>query len=294
MKPEHIHALRNCAKRLSLGGRFPFLLLLMRHVFRGHSGVVLVDDFDGDLTVPLQLSEHMQSRMFWKGYYNSDVVAAMNGILQPGMTFIDIGANIGEVSMVAAKRVGPHGKVVAFEPISRIASQLEDNLRNNRLSWAQAVRVALSDKPGEQAIYEAFAPGVTPDENIGLGSLYGVQDQLPVEHVAVTTLDEYLAEHPLDRIDCIKIDIEGSELPCLIGARRTLARHLPCLIVEVQTGSALSAGYPASAILDELSQHGYRHHRIGRNGTLHPISAVDLGEYQNVLCIPPSRSAAQR
>jgi FkbM family methyltransferase len=293
MKPETVLKIRKLALRASAHGRFTLPLSILRRLFCRASGTVRINNFDGDLEVELRLSEHMQSRIFWMGYYNREVIALLDQLLQPGMTFIDIGANIGEVSMVAAKRVGASGTVVAFEPVEHHADRLEAHLVTNRLDWSTVARVALADRSGRQVMFDPCAKGTISEENFGLGTLYDSASASPIGTVEVVTLDEYLLTHPLHRVDVVKIDIEGAELPCLIGARHTIASHLPHVIIEVQAQSAKAAGYEQSAILEELAQHGYTFRKLTTGGRTRPIAAGGLGDYQNVLCIPPSRLASR-
>lgn len=292
MTPETLLTLRNAARRGAAGGRFMLPLRILRRLFYGTPGDVTITDFDGHLSIDLRLSEHMQSRIFWMGYYSREVVAVLDQVVRPGMVVVDIGANIGEISMVAANRVGAEGRVVAFEPVALHADRLENHLRRNGLDWVQVERVALSDHNGELPMFESCGQGSPDDEHSGLNSLYGGGDGAPpTDTVRVTTLDDYLQAHPLPRIDVIKVDIEGAELPCLVGARRTLARHLPYLIIEVQKASARIAGYEHTAILEELERHGYRFRQLTANGPGRSLDAGNLGDYQNVLCVPPSRPA---
>jgi len=292
MTPETLLSLRNAARHGTAGGRFMLPLRILRRLFYGTPGDVTISDFDGDLSIDLRLSEHMQSRIFWMGYYSREVVAVLDQLLQPGMAVMDIGANIGEISMVAANRVGPEGKVVAFEPVASHADRLESHLRRNGLHWVHVERMALSDHGGELPMFDSCGQGSPDDEHSGLNSLYGGQDgSTPTGTVRVTTLDDYLDVHPLHRVDLIKIDIEGAELPCLVGARRTLGRHLPYLVIEVQKASARIAGYEHTAILDELEYHGYRFRQLSANGPGRSLDTGNLGEYQNVLCVPPTRPA---
>jgi FkbM family methyltransferase len=275
------------ANLLSMRGRVPIFQALFRRAFRKVHRTISVRDFDGDLTISLRLSEHMQRRMFWMGYYNRDIVALLDRMLTPGMVLIDVGANIGEISLVAAKRVGPEGRVIAFEPVDRIADVLESNMARNGLRQALAVRYGLSDHNTSAPIYASCGQGEQNDENDGLGSLYGAAaETAPLQYVTLRTLDDYLEENPLDRVDFIKIDIEGAELPCLRGSARTIERFRPMLIIEVQRASATMAGYSVEDTLGFLAERHYRFASIGRSGRLRDITLETLGDYQNVLCMP--------
>lgn len=276
--------LRRFAQRFPLGRESLLLPRIMRSLFRHASGLAMVNDFDGNLRIRLDLAEHMQRRIFWIGYYNREIVALLNRLIRPGMVVVDIGANIGEITLVAANRTTHSGQVIAFEPMARIAEQLEENIRENGLTWAKAVRLGVSNRPGEAHIYQPFNSD-SSEPNRGLGTLYPDEpDARPSQTITLTTLDRYFEDHPVERLDIIKIDIEGAELACLEGARNTLLRYKPAIVIEIQAATAANAGYKQSDILELLSDLGYAFQRIGPAGALEPIDSNSLGDYQNVLC----------
>lgn len=281
-----VNLLRDIGNALSFGGRLPLAQSLLRRAFRHADGRYSINDFDGNLLIDLRLSEHMQRRIFWMGYYNKEVVALLDKLVQSGMVVLDVGANIGEISLVCAKRVGPAGSVISFEPIDEIADELQKNVDRNQLQQVTVVRAGLSDKAATQVpIYASCGQRSQGDEHGGLGSLYGENaEDAPVQFIEVTTLDAYLAQSSVTKVDIIKVDIEGAELPFLRGAEHTLRTHRPYLIIEVQDISAAAAGYTASDILDYLSSLSYTFECIGRNGRLAPLTVSGLSEYQNVLC----------
>lgn len=284
-----ITILRKIGNQLSLGGRLTLPQSLLRRAFRHKHGTVIVDDFDGDLRLSLSLTDSMQRRVFWMGYYNLDIVPLLKRELRAGMVFVDVGANFGEISLVAAKCVGSSGRVIAFEPMDAVANELEMNARQNGLPQITLVRMGLSDKSAQHIpLYASCGQGLPGDEHKGLGSLFGnpVETE-PAQHISVTTLDEWVTAHSINRIDMLKIDIEGAELPCLIGARQTLQTCRPRLIVEVQEPTAIAAGYHARDILDFLAKLGYTGYRIGRAGRIRPFEASKLNGVQNVLFEPP-------
>lgn len=285
-----IGILRKAGNALSLDGRFVLPQSALRRLFRHASGTYRVDDFDGDLSIDLRLSEHMQRRIYWMGYYNKEIVALLDGLVREGMVIVDVGANIGEISMVSAKRTGRSGTVIAFEPVDEIADELQANIERNRLEHVVIVRAGLSDQAMDHVpIYASCGQSEAGDEHRGLGSLYGAPaEDTPLQFIRVTTLDAYLEELRPSRIDIIKVDIEGAELPFLRGASKTIQRYRPLLIIEVQNESSAAAGYRAEDILGFLSDLGYTFARIGKKGRLTPIQASNLADYQNVLCTPTS------
>lgn len=286
--------LRSLGNTLSHRGRFPIPQIALQACFRHARGKILVHDFDGDLKIDLCLSNHMQRRIFWAGYYNHRMVVLFDRLLKPGMTVIDIGANIGEISLTVAKRVGHTGRVISFEPVDAIADQLQANAAGNHLDQIAVVRTGLSDAPADSVpVYASCGQDDSGDENDGLGSLFGGKVGAPeLQRIPITTLDLWLAAHPVDRIDLIKIDIEGAELPCLRGAEGALRRFRPILIVEIQDTTATTAGYQPSDILTFLSKLDYTFQFIRRGGQLTTLTRNNMETFQNVLCTPAETAPA--
>jgi FkbM family methyltransferase len=286
-KNKVILLIRQLCMMASLSGRASIFSRIMRNLLKQQRGKIEIADFDSDLTLELSLSEHMQSRIFWLGYYNWDIVTIMDSKLRPGMTVVDIGANIGEITLTAAKRVGPEGHVFAFEPSNEIATTLEFNIKRNNLGNVRVVRQALSDYSGEADLYESCGQNSDNSENFGLGSLYSADsNQKPVQKISVTTLDEFVEKNKIDRIDLIKIDIEGAELPCLKGAKNSISRFNPLLIIEIQAATSHAAGYRPEEILSLLKEMNYFSQKIGTNGKLSNFDLKIISNYQNVLCTP--------
>jgi FkbM family methyltransferase len=271
----------------------PGTILLMEPLVRRFGPTTLpivVNDFDGDLKMELDVGELMGSHIFWYGSYSRALLRLLDRLLRPGDTLVDAGANIGEITLYAAKRVGPTGKVLAFEPMSAIADVLERNAALNHLDQVQVRRVGLSDNAGTMSIYSS-TEHFRARPHDGLGTLHpgGTRTRL-VEEVEVKTLDQEVTEHGVRRIDVLKVDVEGSELPLLRGAVKCLERDRPWIAIEVQEETSRSAGYAQEDILEYLEQFGYTFRRLGRRGSLIPVSRDTLGPFQNLLCTPPGRA----
>ncbi len=282
-----LELLRTIANRSRVLPGPGILQSVFRRAFRHVHGRRTVSDFDGCLTMTLDLSEHMQRRIFWMGYYNLRLMPLLDQMLRPGMVVIDVGANIGEVSLVAGRRVGPQGRVIAFEPAPTIADELETHVQRNQMQDVVHIeRLGLADKPATLPLYASCGQADTADPHRGLGSLHGEPDKdALLAVVEVATLDHMAEQLALDRLDLLKVDIEGGELPCLRGAEKTLRRFLPIIAVEVQSQSAGAAGYQGRDVLDFLAPLGYRFYRLETRGRLRPIDAGMLTDYQDVICI---------
>ena len=177
---------------------------------------------------------------------------AVRGFLRPGAAAIDVGANLGEWTVPLARAVGPDGRVLAVEPAPRSADALAKTLAANALGQAALICCALGDRDGTA---EFAVPLVTSARSdTGTARIGPAGPGHEVLNVALRRLDALAAEHRLDRIDLIKIDVEGHERRVLDGGETLLARFRPVLVIE--TGH--EAADDRQAIHDRLRGLGYR------------------------------------
>ena len=260
---------------------------IMRNLFLNAEGIAEIPDYDGNLIIDLNLAEHMQSRIFWLGYYSQSIIQYFNSYIEQGMTVIDVGANIGEVTLAAANRVKSTGKVIAFEPVTHIHATLSKNISKNRLHWVEPVKLGLSEKSGNAVIYASSNGDINELENIGLGTLYPMEGRrVPIEEIQLASLDSYLTDNPIERLDLIKIDIEGAELPCLLGAKETIQKFKPHIILETQKETYVAAGYSPEDLVEFFSPLKYEIFRLGVNGSLHEVTTESLNDFQNIVARP--------
>jgi FkbM family methyltransferase len=135
-----------------------------------------------------------------------------------GAAVVDAGAHIGVFTLMAARRVGPSGRVLAFEPSPGSRELLARNVRANGLSWVKVYPAALADAPGTEAFYAADAAAGNP-----VGDTLSPIPGREAVSVPVLRLDDVLAEAGVSAVDLLKVDVEGAELRLLEGAPRTLA-----------------------------------------------------------------------
>jgi len=288
---ERILGLRAITTRLRAIPGMVVLLEGVRRYYRHHTKPVLVSDFDGSIRLELRLDEHMGSQIFWFGSYSVEILRVLDRLLAPGMVVVDAGANIGEVSLFAAKRVQPGGHVFSFEPVPELATRLRHHVELNGFAVVEVFERGLADREGKANIYTPGTPFRDGTVNDGMSTLYaGADHHTLAGSVLLTTLDAFAHERGLNRIDLLKVDVEGAELPVLRGAREVLAVHRPWVIVEVQQETSEAAGYRQGDILTYLGDFGYRFAKIARRGRLGTITAETLGSFQNVLGIPPGKT----
>lgn len=175
--------------------------------------------------IRLDLADYIQRSMYLDSFepYETRMVRAY---LQPGMTVVDVGANVGYYTLMAASLVGEEGQVHAFEPSPYAFHRLHATIRDNHISQVSLVQAALGDQRGRARLFlPAQIGNHTP-------TLLGEDTQRTVE-VPVHTLDEYVRERGIERIDLLKLDVEGFEPNVIAGARHTIeARKIGAVLCE--------------------------------------------------------------
>jgi FkbM family methyltransferase len=163
-------------------------------------------------------------------FFDPEVLARLEAALQPGVVFIDIGANVGAYSLFVGQRTCPPARILAVEPHPEAQRRLACNLALNGLGWVETVPVALSDAAGTIEL-------MVNERNIGSSSMCAEwEPDMPRKGLAVRceTLLALVGRHGLERIDAIKADVEGAEdrilAPFFTGAPAALWPRL--LIIE--------------------------------------------------------------
>jgi FkbM family methyltransferase len=236
----------------------------------------------GDVEIEFDDPHYRGTAPMFYGSYALPLVSAMRRCLRAGDAFIDIGANIGYVSAIAADIVGTSGKVHAFEPVRRYFERLAELARMNSAYSIVANRCAAGDVHGTSSISVTREPG----QNTMVPGYKNGAEVDSVEQIQVVRLDDYCAEHHLDRVAMIKIDAEGFELPILKGLSRYQERtaNPPVIACEIAP--------KAYALLDEtiddldllMARYGYRCVDILDGKT--PIVLSELRDVQDVLFLP--------
>lgn len=189
----------------------------------------------------------------WAGrYFERHELEFMLRVLDAGMTFVDVGANVGLFSIPAAMKVR-HGRVFAFEPSLSTYELLAKNARLNNLTNIRAMRSALGDYVGE-AILKVNVAGKDGLDTIGAPT-HSDCEIARTDAVPITTLDAFLSENGITHVDAMKIDTEGAEPLVLRGARELLASpEGPLILFECGHLSAGFGHHPVESIwlLEEL------------------------------------------
>jgi FkbM family methyltransferase len=208
-------------------------------------------------------------------------------LLRRNMTVVDAGAHHGLYTLLASKRVGWHGRVIAVEPSPRECDRLEKHLRLNRCSNTELVSCALGENPGETDLYlvdgfQDWCNSLRPP---------AVDEPVRTVRVSVRRLDDVLAELGVSKVDFIKLDVEGAELSVLYGAMKLLQRESrPAILAEVQDTRTQPWGYAAREIVQFLVRMDYRWFAIAAKGALLPISCDQETYDANLVALPVERT----
>ncbi len=192
------------------------------------------------------LFNHVKMTLPWNSNFGTEVFlkgskldwgseVLLTQFLDKGKSFIDVGANIGYYSLLAAPL---SDKVYAFEPDPRIIKDLEENL--SQFQNIHIVREALYSAPGTMELSLSSTPE--------LNSLVRKSPEGDKVVVKVNTLDNLMSEYPLLRVSCIKTDAEGVDFDILLGGKNLLIRDQPLILLEL---------FPHSKVLKFIKSIGF-------------------------------------
>ncbi len=207
------------------------------------------------LYLPLDMSDRGVSLpILWSGEWEPATTALILSKIDADSVFLDIGANVGWFSILAGsrlRRLGGRGKVIAFEMQPDVARRLQSAVFLSALqNHVDVHAVALSDSMSVAEV------GLRPDGNRGGAFVRPFSADASHAVVPCVTLDSLLAR--ADRIDLIKMDIEGSELKALRGSSALLKRFSPELIIEINDEMLQQvSGGGTAELLGFLDEHGY-------------------------------------
>ncbi len=235
------------------------------------------------LRMSLNRRDLVQRRIYFFGAYEPIELSLFLDFIDPGATVIDAGANVGFHSLMLGAQVGLGGRVVSFEPVPTTYAALVANVELNALSQVEPVHAALWNSRDDIQL------GLQEKDrdNVG-GYSFAVTDASSPAMVSVgIPLDEFIAERGIERVDAVKMDIEGAEWFALEGARRTIERDLPVFLLEVCRSTCALAGYDVNRLWSEFFELlGYRAYLPAKRAWIETFEGID--QY-NVILVHPSR-----
>jgi FkbM family methyltransferase len=213
-------------------------------------------------TVVLNPTDPVVSGALHFGVYEKAETRFFQSACRDGMTFLDVGANLGYYTALAARAVGPNGRVLAVEPDPDSFGYLEQTIAANAVGNVEAFPVAASDAP-------AILPLYISTDNRGDNRLYASDGERPQVEVKARPLDALLRDNKIDTVDLIKIDVQGYEPKVIAGLRETItASPNLTLLTEFWPQGIDEAGEDANEFLQTLRELGLTLHELQPDGSL--------------------------
>ena len=248
-----------CPIALALLKRLPFL----RYVYdkcilqRRLPNQELILSWDGQRIMVRNPRHSLIGReLFLNGTWEPEVTNYICPKITQGMTVLDVGADIGYYTLLFAKRVGKDGRVVAFEPIPAAREKLEHNVRLNGYTNVTICDFALFSSNGQGILEGPFQlsrinPAKTTSEKQDI-------------QIQTRVFDECVSKLQVQRIDLVKIDVEGAELDVLRGMEQSLENYHPILLIEVHPKHLSHFNYGPEDLLRLLEALNYRVHPVDK------------------------------
>ncbi|MGV3609895.1 MAG: FkbM family methyltransferase [Fluviicola sp.] len=250
-----------------------------KHILKTIHGVKMIIDPSVDQGVELALFE--------TGTYEKGTIQLLGNYLKPGYAFLDIGANIGLMSVIASKIVGDKGIVYAVEANPGTVPILSANIQLNDCSNIQLMPFALSDVKGFAFLFENW------EVNRGGASLISQSNVEKGIKVRMERIDDVFDEN--ERIDLVKIDVEGFEPQVIHGGMNWFKKKLPVFIIEVSEKREKEVGPSPREIMELVQTIGtYTFYKQKgtkeRKGKLVEIKTEkELPKHDNIICIPKNK-----
>jgi FkbM family methyltransferase len=228
----------------------------------------------------LNPGDYGEGHLFWVGSYDIWERYHIERLLPKGSVMFDVGTNFGLYALTLAHQLGPTVTIHCFEPNPITYVRLKRNMSLNHMRNLHPHQLGLGD-------WEGAARIVGNDTNSGAASLAEGQGTL------ITTLDRFCEEHGIQRLDFLKVDIEGFEPRLLKGGRRSLERFKPMMQIELNPPVLVHAGSSVDEVLDLLRSLGYELYLVKRDRLVSLRGLPDQPGYLiNCFCVHPKNRPA--
>lgn len=223
----------------------------------------------------LDLSEGIDFSIYLLGGFERETMCTLRSLVKPGDVVFDIGANMGAHTLPLAQSVGSTGRVFAFEPSQFAFAKLKANLELNpdleaRTFPAQVLFSAGTQDPLEMEIYASW-----PLEQQGSVHPKHRGKLMVTQGASVDTLDHFAERHGIERLNLIKIDVDGHELPVLRGGLGVLKKFQPTMVIELSPYVHRERNQNFASFVAFLREAGYYLQDAGKWKPL-PMEAANL------------------
>lgn len=236
------------------------------------------------LRMKLTVKDWVQNNLFIYGYYEKNESDYWLKRSEKAKIIIDIGANVGYYSLLAAKNIERNkGKIFAFEPVNKTFIRLGENILLNKIDCISIYKKAISNENSSIKI------NVGNDENWGMSSINSHEHlSSESEIVECETLDTFCNSVNISQVDLIKIDVEGAEYNVLQGMEKAIEKYKPEVLIEVLDQHLNRQNISSENVFNFFWGKGYTSYLIIKNGELQQIS--EAKSHQGLICFKYSTS----
>ncbi|HTH31509.1 MAG TPA: FkbM family methyltransferase [Lacibacter sp.] len=230
------------------------------------------------LKMKLCVGDHIEKYLLWYGYYEKKEIMTMRSLLSENSVVIDIGANIGYFSLMAAQKCNK-GKIYSFEPATKNFQKLEEHLRLNKIKNVTPFQCAVSNRNEVASFF------ISDSHNSGMSGLKPAENfSGETEMIHCIRLDDAIETYQFQTINLVKIDTEGSELNVLNGMKQVIKQQQPLLLIEISASNQALYGNDIKDIFNMLSTYGYIAYNVIDVNVLNHVSSP--GEADLLFFIP--------
>lgn len=234
----------------------------------------ITSTFDNGTKINLNLDDWIQKQIFYFGRYEIEKRETVfwQKIIQKNDVILDIGANIGYYSLMASKRIGEKGKIFAFEPVSNTYKKLQDNIYLNNFTNIRSENLAVSNSESEIELFVADEMS-TGSSSIAMHvNFSGIK-----EKVKTIEIDKYCKLNKIEKLDLVKIDVEGCEPMVIEGMNHTMISKKPLILIEVLDERLNKINSSKEKLYELFNKADYEAYEIIDNNSLKKISKPKEG-----------------
>jgi FkbM family methyltransferase len=263
-------------------GKFRILSSVFLPLLAPKPGTPSVTKLSYGLRMKIDPSEFLQAHLYLFGSYELPTIRHIRSFLTPGAVCIDVGAQMGYLSLAMATSAGRQTAVHAFEPEDINAARFRENMALNNIQNVQLHREAVSNIEGTLHLF------LSKTANAGTHSTLYNERTVTEESIQIpaTTLDAFARATNLPRLDLIKVDVEGAEFEVIQGADSVLRTYRPRVILELCDRLQIERGLSSRQIKEFMVERHYSAYTIADDGTPIPSGLDDPHINDNVLFIP--------
>jgi len=227
--------------------------------------------------IKLNVEKDVDKHFYW-GEFELETLKFLKSLLPFAGNFIDIGANIGIYSLLAAAHIKKGGRVYSFEPSDWAYIRLIDNINLNGFKNIKVLKKGISNKTGKLKFY------LCDDDAYNSIGNHPMREVINIKEIDVTTLNEFCAAENISNIDLLKVDTEGADYLALLGASDFLKSQIPPLIFcEFNTNISEGFTFSKNDFVKLLQDHNYNIYTL-QNAKIFKVNPLE-NPVSEIICM---------